>query len=107
MLPKEPMERSSPFSKQSETSVNNSEKGSTNKHDGTREREERAQKYKAMKRMEKKFKESVNTADVPKRCNRCGKFLRSVSDFCSNTCAQAAEKDRLAILNKEEEDVIY
>jgi hypothetical protein len=107
MQPNEPKERSSQFSKQSETFVNNSEKDSTNKHDEAREKQERTQKYKAMQRMKKDFKSSVNTGNVLRRCENCGKFLQSVSSVCSSTCAQAVEEARLATLNKEEEDVVY
>lgn len=107
MQPKEPMEKSSQSSKPLEKFVNNSEKGSTNKHDEARKREERKEKYKAMKKMEKDFKSSITTGDVLNRCDRCGKFLRSVAKFCSIACTEAADRDRLAILNKEEEDVVY
>jgi predicted nucleic acid-binding Zn ribbon protein len=55
--------------------------------------------------MEDRFKSTVNS---PRRCPRCGRYLVSERDvYCSDECFQIVRKQRLEVLNREEEDVVY
>ena len=95
MQPNEPTGRSKESFKQSEKFVNSNEKDSTNKRRETIKR----------KAMEDRFKSTVNS---PRRCPRCGRYLVSERDvYCSDECFQIVRKQRLEVLNKEEEDVVY
>lgn len=105
MQPNKPTGRSSQFSKQLGELDNSREKDSINKHEKALDRQERKDKYLKTKENYSKVKESMKT---PKRCERCGKFtVDSDALFCSMECIQADKVETLAILNKEEDDIVY